>query len=163
MRLIVLFFASLLLGGCVTTDKVALTSKALIGTWRCGPTVMHGPNFDISVTTETANASDGTYSTLTTSVITPHGKPSITTTDRAWGTWLLEDDVITSTVQRVEFLTSSDPSITKEIGQQAQDAQVRKKSTYQSRILEFTGHFSRSIPVNSMYKEAAVESSCERT
>ena len=70
---------------------------------------------------------------------------------------------MTSTVQRVELLTSSDPSITKEIGQQAQDAQVRKKSIYQSRILEFTGHSSRSIPVNSMYKEAAVESTCERT
>lgn len=162
MRLIQLFFTSLLLSGCVTTSQAALTSQALVGTWRCGPTVIHGPNFDIAVTTETSNASDGTYSTLTTSIITPHGKPPITTTDRAWGTWLLENDVITSTVQRVEFLTSSDPSITKEIGQQAQDAQVRKKSSYQSRILEFTGRSSRSIPVNSMYEEAAVESSCER-
>jgi hypothetical protein len=123
---------------------------------------MHGPNFVMAVTTETANAPDGTYSTLTTSVVTPHGKSSITTSDRAWGTWLLEDDVVTSTVQKVEFLSSSDPSITKEIGQQAQDAQVRKKSSYQSRILEFTGRSSRSIPVNSMYKEAVVESSCAR-
>lgn len=162
MRLKLLFLASLALAGCATTGEPALTSQALVGNWRCGPTVMHGPHFDIAVTTETSNAADGTYSTLTTSVITPHGKPSITTTDRAWGTWQLDDGVISSTVQRVEFLSSSDPSITKEIGQQAQDAQVRKKSSYQSRILEFTGRSSRSIPVDSMYKEAVVESSCER-
>jgi hypothetical protein len=160
MRLVLL--VALVLAGCSTTPKSSLTDKSFVGTWECGPTTMHGPNFDVAVTTRTANRPDHTYSSLTTSVITPQGQLPITNKDQADGTWSLDGDIITSTVQRVEFLSSSDPKITKWLGQQIQDAQLKMKSVYQSRILIFDGITSRSVPVNSMYKEAVVESSCKR-
>jgi len=160
MRLV--YLASLILAGCATAPKPSLTDKSIIGTWECGPTVMHGPNFDVAVTTRTTNRPDHTYTSLTTSVITPTGQPPVTNKDQADGTWSLDGDIITSTVQRVEFQSSSDPTISKWLGQQIQDAQLKKKSVYQSRILEFDGTTSRSTPVNPMYKEAGVESSCKR-
>lgn len=67
-----------------------------------------------------------------------------------------------SRINHLEFLSASDPSVTKKAGQKAQDEQLAKKSVYESRILEFNGTYSRSIPINSMYKDAAVESTCER-
>ena len=157
-----ILFLTAFLCSCAVASPATLSKESLVGTWLCGPTTMHGPNFDIVVTMETTNAADNTYTSLTTSAISPHGKDPITTKDRAFGTWQLDGDVITSHVQKVEFLSSSDPSISNEFGQQVQDAQLKKKSTYHSRILEFTGDTSRSVPVNSMYKEAVVESSCER-
>ena len=123
---------------------------------------MQGPNFDLVVTTRTTNNHDHTYSSLTTSVITPHGQAAVTNKDIAYGSWRLEADVISSTVERVQFLSSSDPTFSRELGQQIQEAQLKKKSVYKSRVLDFDGNTSRSVPVDSMYKEAVVESSCRR-
>jgi hypothetical protein len=162
MRITLLLTACALLSSCATTNQAALTSQSLVGTWRCAPVTMHGPNFDLVATSEITNGADNTYTELTTSVFTPHGKAPITSTDRSFGTWRLDGDVITTDVREAEFLSSSDPSISIERGQKALEAQLNKKSTYQSRVLEFTGNTLRRIPVNSMYKEAVVESSCER-
>ncbi len=148
--------------GCSTSREPRLSDQAMLGDWDCGPTTMHGPGFDLVVTVRTTNRPDHTYTSLTTSVITPHGKSPVTNKDQAYGTWRLDGGIVTSSVQRVEFLSSSDPTFSKELGQKIQDDQLRKKSTYQSRILEFDGEVSRSIPVNSLYKEAIVESSCRR-
>jgi hypothetical protein len=152
---------ALLLTGCAS-GRPAISDASLIGTWECGPTTMHGPNFDLLVTTRTTNNADHTYSSLTTSVVTPQGGLAVTNKDLAHGTWQLDGDVITSTVTRVEFLSSTDATISNKFGQDIQDAQLKKKSVYQSRIIHFDGQTSRSIPVNSMYKEAVVESSCKR-
>lgn len=161
MRSAILVMAAIV-AGCSTSRESGLSDQALLGAWECGPTTMHGPNFDLKVTVQTTNRPDHTYASLTTSVITPHGKSPVTNKDQAHGTWRLDGDIITSTVQQVEFLSSSDPTFSKELGQKVQDDQLRKKSTYQSRILEFNGDVSRSIPVNSLYKGAVVESSCRR-
>jgi hypothetical protein len=151
-----------IVAGCSTSRESGLSDQALLGDWECGPTTMHGTSFDLVITVRTTNRPDHTYTSLTTSVITPHGKSPVTNKDQAHGTWRLDGDMITSTVQQVEFLSSSDPTFRKELGQKIQDDQLGKKSTYQSRILEFDGHVTRSIPVNSLYKEAVVESSCRR-
>jgi len=159
VRLILLTTA--LLASCATA-RASLSEESLVGTWECGPTTMQGPNFDLVVTTRTTNNHDHTYSSLTTSVITPHGQSAVTNKDIAYGSWRLEADVVTSKVERVQFLSSSDPSFSSELGQQIQEAQLKKKSVYQSRVLDFDGNTSRSVPVDSMYKEAVVESSCRR-
>ncbi len=150
------------LAGSACAGSLSLTEADLVGTWRCGPTAMQGPGFTVTVTDVTTKLPDGTYTANTSTVIAPPGKPSITLQDRSNGTWKLAGDIVTSHVTGVEFLSASDSSVTKEAGQKAQDDQLAKKSVYESRILEFTGNRSRSIPVNSMYKEAAVESTCER-
>ena len=149
----------------VTSSAAAspsMTESDLVGSWRCGPTVMQGPGFTVTVTDETTKLRDGTYTAYTTTVIAAPGEAPITLQDRSNGTWELKGDVIRTHVIRSEFLSASDPSITKEAGQKAQDDQLAKKSVYETRILELTSTRSRSIPINSMYKEAAVESRCER-
>ena len=151
-----------MLMGSSAAASSSLALSDLVGTWRCGPTVMQGPGFTVTTTDETNRLADGTYTSHTTTVIAAPGKPAFTLQDRSNGTWELKGDVVTIHVIRAEFLSASDPSITKEAGQKAQDDQLAKKSVYESRILEITGGRTRSIPVNSMYKEAAVESSCER-
>lgn len=123
---------------------------------------MQGPGFTITVTDETTNFSDGTYTGHTGTVIFAPGKPAVTLRDRSSGTWELVGDVVRRRVDRNEVLSSSDTSVTKEAWQKAQDEQLAKKSVYESRILKFSGARWRSIPVNSMYKEAVVESTCER-
>ena len=151
--------------GAATTAATAsqqLRPSDLVGTWRCGPTVMQGPGFTVTVTDQTTKLPNGTYTGHTSTVISAPGKPALTLQDRSNGTWELSGDVVRTHVLRAEFLSASDPSITQEEGQKAQNDQLAKKSVYESRILELSGKRSRSIPVNSMYKEAAVESSCER-
>ena len=154
--------ALIAVSGPTAASAKPLSHSDLVGTWRCGPTVMQGPGFTVTVTDETTKLSDGTYSGHSSTVISAPGKPALTLPDRSSGTRELVGDVVKSRIDQIEFLSASDPSITKEAGQRAQDEQLAKKSVYESRILEFTGTRSRSIPVNYMYKEAAVESTCER-
>ncbi|WP_408952203.1 hypothetical protein [Lysobacter sp. Hz 25] len=116
----------------------------------------------MAVSTETINRADGRYTSLTTSVITPHGKSPVVIQDRASGIWLLEGDILASEVQEVKFLSSSDPSISNERGQKMQDDLLKKKSIYRSRILKFTRRTLRIIPVEPTDKEAEVESLCKR-
>lgn len=148
--------------GSAAATTSPLSSSDLVGTWRCGPTFMQGPGFTVTVTDETTKLSDGTFIGHSRSLISAPDKPPLTLEDRSSGTWELVGDVVRSRINRIEFLSASDPSITKDAGQRAQDEQLAKKSVYESRILEFNGTHSRSIPVNSMYEEAAVESTCER-
>ena len=162
MRRKITFVALLGLIGSAAAFALPLSPSDLVGAWRCGPTVMQGPGFTIAVTDETTKLADGTYTAHTSTVISAPDTPNITLQDRSSGTWELVGDVVKSRVIRAEFLSASDPSITNEAGQKAQDDQLAKKAVYETRILEISGTRSRSIPVNSMYKEAAVESACER-
>ncbi|MGE8281128.1 MAG: hypothetical protein ACN6O2_11890 [Stenotrophomonas sp.] len=159
MRLIVL--TTMLLASCATVHA-PLSDESITGAWECGPTTMHGPDFDVVVTTRNTNNADHTYSSLSTSIITPHGQVAVTNQAIDHGTWRLETDVITFTVERVQFLSSSDPTFSNTLGQQIEDAQLKKKSVYRYRMLHFDGNTSRSVPVDPMYKEAEVESSCRR-
>ncbi|WP_226467691.1 hypothetical protein [Luteimonas panaciterrae] len=157
-----MLLVAMLMAACAAGRDAGLSDESLLGVWECGPTTMHGPNFDLVVTTRTTNNSDHTYSSLTTSVITPHGKHAITNKDLAYGSWRLEKGVVVSVVERVQFLSSSDPTFKNELGQKIQDDLLKKKSVFKSRILYFDGNISRSIPIDSMYKEAEVESTCRR-
>lgn len=141
---------------------LTLKPSDLVGAWRCGPTAMQGPGFTITVTDENTRLQDGNFTEHTTTVISAPNKVPLTLQHRSSGTWELNGDVVQIHVQRSEFLSASDPSVSKEQGQKAQDEQLAKKSVYESRILELNGDRLRTTPVNPMYKEAAVESSCQR-
>lgn len=154
--------AILLVAASSASATTPLRPSDLFGTWRCGPTVMQGPGFTVTVTDETTKLPDGTFTGHSRSLISAPGKAPLTLEDRSSGTWELVGDVVRSRINHVEFLSASDPSVTKDAGQKAQDEQLARKSVYESRILEFNGTRVRSIPVNAMHKEAAVESTCER-
>lgn len=138
------------------------TPHDLVGTWRCGPTVMQGLGFTITASEKIERTAAGTFVSHGTTVITRPDQNPLTLHDRSNGTWELADGIIKTYFLHTEFLSASDPSVTKEAGQKAHDDQLRKKSVYKTRVLGYAGTRYRTIPVNSMYKEAEVEGSCER-
>lgn len=145
-----------LLTGCATTASVDAAS--VTGHWRCGPTVLHGTGFDVTVSTDTTYRSDARFETLTRSVIARTGRAPVTTQDRAEGTWSLSGDVLRTTVQRVTFISSSDPAISVATGQKLQDAQLRQRSVFETRLRRIdTTHWS-TAPVDG----SGADTSCTR-
>ena len=162
MRFCLFSIALIMLTGCATTGSVALSEKSLLGTWECGPTTMQNGTLNLVLTTRTTYSADHTFVGLSTSVMTFSGKAPITNKDQAFGVWRLDGDIMTFTTQRVEFLSSTEKSISREFGQKIQDDALKLKPTSQSRVIYFDGMTSRSLPLDSMFKEAQVESSCRR-
>lgn len=121
MRWIVASVA-LLAGLARAESPLRLSGQAIVGTWDCRAATMQGPGFVVEATWQVTRRADHSYSSLNTSLVTAEGKPSITTTDQADGIWRLEGDVIVTSVVRVEFLSSSDAGIGKELGQQTLEA-----------------------------------------
>lgn len=150
-----------LLAGC-TTDEPPLTDADMIGTWHCGPTTMRGPGFELVVTSRVTHGADHTSSSVTTSVISRPDMPDVTNEDAAWGRWDVEGREFVGTVERVEFLSSTDPETTKERGQKMLDDILRLKTEYRSRVLEHDGTHTRSVPIDAMFEEAEVETRCTR-
>lgn len=146
----------------LAAEPLVLSDELIVGTWECGPTTMRGANFDLVVSTRTVNLADHTSTTVTTSVVTPHGARPVTSVDEIVASWRVEGDILTTEVKSARFVTSSDITVSQEEGQRLLDAQMAKKSVYQSRVLSIDAESMRSIPHNSMFKEAAVESVCKR-
>ncbi|HEY0334090.1 MAG TPA: hypothetical protein VGC74_10320 [Stenotrophomonas sp.] len=137
-------------------------AQRYVGVWDCGPTVMHGANSDVSRTTRTINNRDGSYSTLSTSLITPHGGTPVTNLDITKGGWQIVGEVVTSTVEDVMFVSSTDPAYSRDEGQRVLEAEAKKRSVFESRILEIDDRSSRAVPVSPKDKEAEVVSTCKR-
>lgn len=139
-----------------------VSPAALTGTWECGPTVMKGPQFVMSVVSVTTRAADGTFVSKSTSIITPDDQSPKTLIDASRGTWKLEGTTLVSTFLESRFVPSEDKSVPTEIGQKILDDELRKKSVFKSKVLDVTSKAMRSIPVDSAYPEAVVESTCRR-
>lgn len=135
-----------LLAGCATTAP--LDAASVVGRWRCGPTALHGTGFDVAVSTDTTYRADRRFDTLTRSVITRAGHAPVTTQDRAEGTWTLAGDVLRTTVSRATFLSSSDPAISRRAGQQLQDAQLRRRAVFETRLRRVDATHWRASPVD---------------
>jgi hypothetical protein len=154
---------ALLIAGCSSAPQTSeVTGEALVGNWKCGPTTVAGELVTVKVETLNNNSPDGTFETFTTSVITPKGSSSITTRDRTWGTWRVENGEYISSVDGVTFLSSSDPTLSLEFGQKVHEQELAKKSRYRSKVLSLTKTETVTVPVESLYKEAEVETRCER-
>ena len=100
------------------------------------------------MSTDTTYGADRRFSTLTRSVISRSGRAPVTTQDRAEGTWALTGDVLRTTVRRATFLSSSDPAITLRAGQQLQDAQLRTRSVFETRLRRLDAQRWRASPVD---------------
>ena len=148
--------ALLLVGGCATTAPVG--TAAVVGRWRCGPTPLHGTGFDVAVSTDTTYRADGRFSTLTRSVISRPGAAPVTTQDRAEGAWTLTGDVLRTTVQRATFVSSSDPAISLQAGQQLQDARLRQRAVFETRLRRLDAQRWQTSPVDG----SGVDAVCSR-
>ncbi|WP_133477930.1 hypothetical protein [Cognatilysobacter segetis] len=146
MRRIAFLPVLLLLGACATTAPIDATS--VVGRWRCGPTTLHGSGFDVAVSTDSTYQADRRFQTVTRSVITRPGHAPVTTQDRAEGTWSLTGDVLRTTVQRVTFLSSSDPGISVGEGQRLQDAQLKRRAVYETRLQRIDAAHWTTSPVD---------------
>lgn len=144
------------LAACATTAPPDAT--AVVGRWRCGPTVLHGAGFDVTVSTDTTYGADRRFTTLTRSVIAHSGRTPVITQDRAEGTWTLAGDVLRTTVHRATFLASSDPAITVRAGQQLQDAQLRRRAMFETRLRRIDATRWRTSPVDG----GGTEATCTR-
>ena len=149
--------------GTEKPGHLVVTQDSIVGAWECGPTTMKGPQFEMTVVIVTKYTANGTFESITTSVITPSGKPAISLVDSARGSWKLDGAVLSSAFKDSKFISASDPSISQEFGQKIQDDQLRKKSVYKAEILEIGQASMRVIPVESEYAEAVVASTCKRT
>jgi hypothetical protein len=147
----------------VLAEPAILSDENYVGAWECGPTTMHGANFDLVVTARMVNRADHTSTTTSTSIITPHGAAPITNVDESVDTWKIEGDLITTQTVSWRFVSSTDPTLTVEEGQSILDKQRDTKSTYLARVLSADRDTIRTIPHNSLYAEAVVESVCKRT
>ena len=156
MRRIAFLPALCLLGACATTAPIDATSVA--GRWRCGPTTLHGSGFDVAVSTDSTYRPDRRFDTVTRSVITRAGAAPVTTQDRAEGTWSLTGDVLRTTVQRVTFLSSSDPKISLREGQRLQEAQLKRRAVFETRLERIDATHWRTAPVDG----GGAASSCTR-
>ena len=156
LRITASLLAIALLSGCAT--PAGLAPSSIVGRWRCGPTVLHGSDFDVTVSTDTDYRADARFETLTRSVITRAGHAAVTTQDRAQGTWLLAGDVLRTTVERAQFISSSDPAISLAAGQALQDAQLRARSVFEARLQRIDDHHWRSAPVSG----TGADTSCTR-
>jgi hypothetical protein len=148
--------------GSAAAAAVPVSAGALTGSWECGPTVMKGPQFVMSVLSVTTRSADGTFVSTSTSTITPDGQTPKTLIDASRGTWKLEGTTLISTYLESRFVPSADRSVPAEIGQRVLDDELRKKSVFKSKVLDITSTSMRSIPVDSAYVEAVVESTCRR-
>ena len=154
----------LALSGTAWPGEHSVRIEDLVGLWKCWPTLMNGPipGSTISVVDQTTRFADGSFSGETTTVISVPGQEPMELLDRSSGEWKFDADVLSVQVKTDVFVSASDPSISQEIGQKALDDQLSRKSVYQSRILTFDGTSLRTFPVGSMFKEAEVETKCER-
>ena len=116
MRFLLLLMATTIVGGCSSVDQAKLSDESLVGTWQCGPVLMHGPGFHVSGSTETVNNADHRYTSTTTSGITAPGKKPVTAKDLSFGTWRLDGDIVTTHVEQVRFLFFSGPALSNELG-----------------------------------------------
>ncbi|WP_269792090.1 hypothetical protein [Stenotrophomonas sp. Iso1] len=150
----------MLLAGGANAEPPTFSAADLLGTWECGPTSMHGPGFDLDVLIKTTNHPDGTYTSSSTSIIKPHGKSAVTNLDESKGTWVLQGDLLTTVVESARFISSTDPTFSRNEGQLLLEDELHKKRTYEARLLELKDGHSRTVPVGSLYPEAVTESSC---
>jgi hypothetical protein len=163
MHIQVAIFAAMMSAiGTAAAAAMPVSVASLTGSWECGPTVMKGPKFQMSVVSVTTRAADGTFVTKGTSTITPDGQTPKTLIDASRGTWKLEGTTLISTFLESRFVPSADRSIPTEIGQKVLDDELRKKSVFKAKVLAITATSMRSIPVDSAYVEAVVESTCRR-
>jgi hypothetical protein len=152
---LILFFVS----ACCSAGDAR--NVALLGTWKCGPYSMVGDGFETTATETSTYQTDGSYrGTTELSVRLASGKV-VNTTSSSFGSWSLKDDIIEISYDKVEFLSSDEPTYTVEMGQADADAQLKKKNWSKSRILELDGKLT-TVPVESMYKGAEVEVTCVR-
>lgn len=122
-----------------------------------------GHGLVMNVTSVTKFEADRTFVTMVTNVIKPIDRSAVTIVSSARGTWRLDGSTLISDYQESKFISSSDPTISAERGQQVEDDEMRKKSVFKSKILEVSRESMHRIPVDSAYPEAVVESRCRRT
>lgn len=140
----------------------AVTPSNIEGTWSCDPYTMKGKNITITVEERHKYEKGGMYSERGTSTITVLDGRTVTTESSLSGSWLLSNGIIELEFTSGKFLSSSSQNYTIQMGQDALDAELKKKNWSKMRVLEFHKRLVTTA-VDPMYKEAQVLVSCNRS
>lgn len=135
--------------------------KDVVGSWKCGPYAMKGPDFSISVVDYPSYDSSGSFSELSVSTISMENGSSATTKTTSSGSWRLSGKIIEVTFKSIKFLSSDNPKYTIKMGQSDADALLHEKDWSRKEVLE---HGARLVtrPVDAQHEEAVVTVSCVR-
>jgi hypothetical protein len=149
---------------CASTCCQAAEARraALIGPWACGPITMAGPGFDVILSYTIDYLKDGSYREMSDSTVKAASGRTVKTRSSGQGAWTLNKGIIETRGGKSEFLSSDDPAYTVEMGQGHLDAENKKKNWSKSQILALDAKQLRKIPIEVMYKQAAVEVNCLR-
>jgi hypothetical protein len=134
---------------------------SLAGTWKCGPYAIEGERFKITALETSTYLTDGGYRSSSELTVRLAGGKVVKTRDRSFGNWALKRGIIEIDYRKVEFLSSDDPAYTVEMGQRDSDAQQKKKNWAKYKIMDLNEKLIL-LPVETMYKAAAVKITCVR-
>lgn len=132
------------------------------GKWKCGPAIMKGPNLTVTVNWTAEYLANNTYIELTNSQIDPTDRPSFSTVNRSEGRWNVKGDVLETQSTKEQFISATDPSISKALGQKVMEDQVIAKPISLSRILKLNSKELHTFPINAKHKEAEITTYCIR-
>lgn len=138
------------------------TKRDILGKWNCGPVVMKGPQATVTASWSVNYLPDYTYIELTSTQVNPTDRPSFSTVNRSVGRWEIKGKVLETQSTKEEFISATDPFISKAMGQKVLEEQVTAKPISQSRILKLNAKELRTFPINAKYKEAEVTTTCMR-
>lgn len=158
IKLILLFF---FLGSACSCAGI-VPSMPLQGVWKCDPYTLTGKGFATTATETSTFLMDGSYRGTSELIIRLESGRVVKTRDRSFGNWTLKDNIIKIHYDKVEFLSSDDPTYTVQMGQSNADAQQKKKNWSKSKILHLDDKLVTS-PIESMYKGADVVVTCVRS
>jgi hypothetical protein len=116
-------------------EPTSIRPETLVGDWSCGPSTRAGSGFEIESTSRVNYGSDGRFKIVADVKTRFSNGRVVHTRDQSVGTWKLKGSVLSSHVERAEFLSSDDPNFTAAMGQAAADAQLKKRNRFESRIV----------------------------
>ena len=138
------------------------TKRDILGKWNCGPVVIKGPQATVTASWSVNYLPDGKYIELMSTQVDPTDRPSFSTIYRSEGRWEIKGKVLETQSTKDEFISATDPFISKTMGQKVLEEQVTAKPISQSRILELDVKLLRTFPINAKHKEAEVTTTCKR-
>lgn len=147
----------------VANQSICVAADSIVGNWNCGPYTIEGRGIRVTGSDKIRYELDGRYYALSEST-TEIVEKSIMIGSK-WssaGKWALEDGILTTSDSEVRFISSDNPKITKERGQQILETENNKKNVSKARVAFGRNVFVRR-PIDPLYEEADIEVTCTRT
>ncbi|WP_281560126.1 hypothetical protein [Thalassomonas sp. RHCl1] len=133
----------------------------LVGEWLCEPYQMNNDALKITVVDERSFNEDGNFLEISNSTIVSSSGEKVLSKVKYLGSWELNEQRLKIIFDNGEVLSLDSINYSVEDMQKSVNAQLNKKNWSDS-IIFFNKNSFTTKPVNSMYKEAEVNVTCNR-